>query len=272
MEFSVLGPLRVTEGDDEIVIRKGISRRLLLALLLQSRDVVSSSALMDLLWGEDLPQNPANALQIQISYLRRTLAAGSTAGAQPIQTRAGGYAIVVAPAQLDLQRFEQLVAALPVDIDTSDPMRVSGILDGVDEALALWRGEALADVAGEPFVAGVITRLEEMRWRCLETRLDLLLALGRHREVIETASDLLVAEPLRERLYEQLMLALYRSGRQADALATYDRAREHLLGELGLDPGPELQKLQVAVLAQDPSLDLVPLARSEQLQIGRAHV
>lgn len=263
VEFSVLGPLRVTEGDDEIVIRKGISRRLLLALLLQSRDVVSSSALMDLLWGEDLPQNPANALQIQISYLRRTLAAGSTGGAQPIQTRAGGYAIDVAPEQLDLHRFEQLVAALPSDIVTSDPTEITGMLHGADEALRLWRGEALADVAGEPFVAGTITRLEEMRWRCVETRLDLLLLLGRHREVTETASDLLVSEPLRERLYEQLMLALYRSGRQADALAAYDRAREHLLDELGLDPGPKLQKLQVAVLAQDPALDLVHLERPE---------
>ena len=258
-----MGPLRVTEGDDEIVIRKGISRRLLLALLLQSRDVVSSSALMELLWGEDLPQNPANALQIQISYLRRTLAAGSIGGAQPIQTRAGGYAIDVAPEQLDLHRFEQLVAALPAGIVASDPSEITGMLDGADEALRLWRGEALADVAGEPFVAGTITRLEEMRWRCVETRLDLLLLLGRHREVTEAASDLLVAEPLRERLYEQLMLALYRSGRQADALATYDRAREHLLDELGLDPGPELQKLQVAVLAQDPALDLVPLERPD---------
>ena len=258
MEFSVLGPLCVTEGGEEIVIRKGISRRLLLALLLQLRDVVSSSALMDLLWGEDLPQNPANALQIQISYLRRTLAAGSADGAQPIRTRAGGYAIDIDPDQLDLHRFEQMVAALPADAERTPPYAVGEMLDLVDGALNLWRGEAFADLGGEPFVAGTITRLEEMRWRCVETRLDLLLRLGRHGEVTETAADLIVAQPLRERLYEQLMLALYRSGRQADALATYDRAREKLLDELGLDPGPDLQKLQVAVLTQDAELDLVP--------------
>ncbi len=266
MEFSVLGPLRVTEGDEEIVIRKGVARRLLLALLLHPGDVVSTPTLMDLLWGEELPQNPANALQIQVSYLRRTLAAGSVDGAQPIQTRAGGYAIDVAESQLDVHRFERLVGQLPVVVGVTDSGAMSDLLAVVDEALGLWRGEALADAAGEPFVAGTVTRLEEMRWRCIETRLDLLLAVGRHREVTETAADLLTVQPLRERLYEQLMLALYRSGRQAEALATYDRAREHLLDELGLDPGPDLQKLQVAVLAQDPQLDLTPVPREDPEQ------
>lgn len=255
MEFSVLGPLRVNESDEEIVIRKGISRRLLLALLLQPRHVVSSHALMEILWGDELPQNPANALQIQVSYLRRTLAAGSLDGSQPIRTQAGGYAVDVDPDQVDVHRFERLTAAIPpVDALRNHATAIAS-LGLVEEALGLWWGDALADVIGEPFVMGTVTRLDEMRWRCIETRIDLLLLLGRHREVTETAATLLAEQPLRERLYEQLMLALYRSGRQAEALSTFDRARELLVEELGLDPGPGLQKLQVAVLAQDPTLD-----------------
>lgn len=251
----MLGPLRVSEQGDEVTIRQGISRRLLIALLMRPGDVVSSSALMEILWGDELPQNPANALQIQISYLRRTLAAGAIDGSQPIGTRAGGYAADVDPDHIDLHRFERLVSVIPPVDGRLDQAEATAALDLVEEALALWRGDALSDVDGEAFSAGTITRLDEMRWRCVETRIDLLLALGRPREVTEAAGTLLADHPLRERLYAQLMLALYRSGRQADALATYDRAREVLVDELGLDPGPELQKLQAGVLAQDPALD-----------------
>lgn len=253
----MLGPLRVSEQGDEVTIRQGISRRLLIALLVQPGDVVSSSALMEILWGDELPQNPANALQIQVSYLRRTLAAGGIDGSQPISTRAGGYAADVDRDQIDLHRFERLVSVIPSVDGRLDQAEATAALDLVEEALALWRGDALSDVDGEAFAAGTITRLDEMRWRCVETRIDLLLALGRHREVTEAVGTLLADQPLRERLYAQLMLALYRSGRQADALATYDRARELLVDELGLDPGPELQKLQAGVLAQDPALDHV---------------
>ncbi|MGI8938389.1 MAG: AfsR/SARP family transcriptional regulator [Iamia sp.] len=259
MEFHVLGPLRVHEGGGEVEIRRGISRTLLIALLLRARETVAASSLMELLWGDDQPRNPANALQIQISYLRKTLSSGSASAAQPIVTRPGGYALDIEPDAVDAVRFERLLAdaSLATPVGSDDAM-VDDQLLAIEEALALWRGDALSDVAGESFALGTATRLEEMRWSAHEQRIDLLLTLGRHREAVGELGTLVSEQPLRERFHEQLVLALYRCGRQADALRAFDSARSTLVDELGLDPGPALQALERNVLSQDPSLDLQP--------------
>jgi len=259
VEFHILGPLRVQEGGGEVEIRRGISRTLLIALLLHARETVGASSLMELLWGDDQPRNPANALQIQISYLRKTLSSGSASARQPIVTRPGGYTLDIEPDAVDAVRFERLLAdASPVAPVTSDAM-VDAQLRAIDEALALWRGEALSDVAGESFAQGTTTRLEEMRWSARERRIDLLLTLGRHLEAVGELSALVSEQPLRERFHEQLVLAMYRCGRQADALRAFEAARSTLVDELGLDPGPALQAMERKVLSQDPSLDWQPL-------------
>lgn len=259
VEFGVLGPLHVQEGERSVEIRRGISRSLLIALLLRARETVSADFLMEALWGDDQPRNPANALQIQISYLRKTLASGSAAGEQPIVTRPGGYAIDIEPDAVDASRFERLLADASWDaLEQSDAM-VDARLRAIDEALALWRGDALSDVAGEPFAQGTATRLEESRWSAREQRIDLLLTIGRHREAVGELGGLVSDQPLRERFHEQLVLALYRCGRQADALRAFEAARSTLVDELGLDPGPALQALERSVLSQDPALDWQPL-------------
>jgi predicted ATPase/DNA-binding SARP family transcriptional activator len=257
MEFAVLGPLRVQDGGRDVEIRRGISRTLLIALLLRARETVSASSLMELLWGDDQPRNPANALQIQISYLRKALSSASASAGQPIFTRPGGYALDIEPDAVDAVRFERLLDAPPVAQVRSEAM-VDTQLRAIEEALALRRGEALADVAGEAFARGTATRLEEMRWSAHERRIDLLLTIGRHREVVGELGPLVSEMPLRERFHEQLVLALYRCGRQADALRAFAAARSTLLDELGLDPGPALQALERNVLSQDPSLDWQP--------------
>jgi predicted ATPase/DNA-binding SARP family transcriptional activator len=261
VEFGVLGPLVVQAGGSDVEIRRGISRTLLAALLLRPGDTVSAPSLMEILWGEDQPRNPANALQIQISYLRKALSAGLVDARQPIVTRAGGYALEVDPTSVDAVRFEQLVGELepPDDASTDDQLRSS--LEKVDAALALWRGDAFSDVLGEPFVQGAVARLDEAHWQARELRVDIQLALGRHGEAVGELGTMITEQPLRERLHERLVVALYRSGRQADALRAYEAAREILLEELGLDPGPELRQLQSRILAQDPSLEWPSRAR-----------
>lgn len=255
----MLGPLEVGTGDvadsTSAEIRRGIPRTLLTALLLRPGETVSATALADILWGDNQPRNPANALQIQISYLRKQL--GKVAATQPIVTRPGGYSLVVDRDQIDAHRFEALVRTAG-RTPGHDRIEMLETLDRLEGALALWRGDALADVTGEPFAMGEIARLEELRLDGIELRHDLLLELGRHQEVVGELSALIREQPLRERLHEQLLLALYRSGRQADALRAYDRARARLVEELGVEPGPALRDLHARVLAHDRSLSWMP--------------
>jgi len=236
--------------DGEAVdIRRGIPRAIVLALVLRAREVVSASALAELVWADDQPKNPANALQLQVSYLRKRLGGGSPG--QPIVTRPGGYVLVVDDDDIDACRFERLVRDA-AHLTPPDPI---ASLDLYETALNLWRGMAYADVDGEPFVIGEATRLEEMRLSALEERNDMLLTLGRHAELVGELSGLVNEHPLRERLQGQLFLALYRAGRQADALRAFSRARTVLVDELGIDPGPDLRRLEQQILTQDPSLD-----------------
>ena len=225
---------------------------LLVMLALQCGRAVPADQLVDALWGPDSSAAARNGLQGLVSKLRRALGSASL-----VATRGGGYALEVPPEAVDVHRFEQLVAA-------GRAMAVSGNLESAIELLAdadsLWRGEALPEFAYEEFAAAEVSRLSELRLAAVEERLDIELQLGRHRGVIGELESLVAAHPLRERLRGLLMIALYRSGRQADALRTFQEGRRILGEELGLDPGPELRQLEAAILAQDPSLD-VPDAR-----------
>jgi predicted ATPase/DNA-binding SARP family transcriptional activator len=231
MDFRILGPLEVLDEGRVVPVGGAKPRALLAALLLRAGEVVSADRLIDELWGEEPPDTATNALQVYVSQLRKAL------GADVVKRRGAGYAVEIDRAELDLARFEDLVA----EARTLTPAAAS---ERLRTALALWRGDPEADAG----------RLEELRIAALEDRIDADLELGRHAAVIPELQALIETEPLRERPRAQLMLALYREGRQADALAEYARARETLVDELGVEPGPELQRLQRAILAQDPAL------------------
>ena len=272
MEFGVLGPLEVRTASGAVPVRRGFPRTLLIALLLRPGHTVSSDQLVEVLWGEvELPRNPANALQTQISYLRKTLANGEPGGATLLETRAGGYSLVADRAGIDAHRFESAIQQLAALGSLRSSEELSKALGEVDAALGLWRGGALEDVADADFARGEITRLDELRWAATERRIDLLLRLGRHPEAVGILAELVQLLPLRERFHEQLVLALYRSGRQAEALRAFEEARRTLSEELGLDPGSDLRALERAVLQHDPALDWVPPA-SEHAQPAQASV
>jgi YVTN family beta-propeller protein len=245
MEFRVLGPLEVRDGDGELALGRGKQRALLAVLLIHAGDVVPADRLIDALWGQSPPASALNSVHIYVSQLRKVLGNGR------LVTRGSGYALELVPGELDAVRFEQLLAEARGRLRDDDPERAAAILQ---EALALWRGSPLADFTYEPFAQPEIARLEELRLEAVEERVEADLRLGRHRELVSTLEAAVRAHPLRERLRGQLMLALYRCGRQAEALDTYQQARRLLAEELGLAPGPALQELEGAVLRQDPRL------------------
>ena len=223
----------------------GAQPKLLLALLaLEPGWVVGVERLVDAIWGERLPAEPVNALQVIVSRLRRVLAPD-----QVVVSKPPGYLLAVDPERVDAVRFERLTAE--ADAAAGRPERVAGLLRA---ALGLWRGEALADFPGVPAARAAATRLEELRLAAVEGRIEADLALGRSARVVGELQALVEREPLRERLHAQLMRALYAAGRQADALAAYRRACAALAERAGLDPSPELRRLERAILAQDPAL------------------
>jgi YVTN family beta-propeller protein len=245
MEFRVLGPLEVQDGVGELALGRGKQRALLAVLLVHAGDVVPADRLIDALWGESPPPSALNSVHIYVSQLRRMLGHGR------VVTRRGGYALELVAGELDAERFERLLGDARGRLRDGDPERAAATLR---EALALWRGPPLADFTYEPFAQPEIARLEELRLEALEERVEADLRLGRHRELVSELQAAVRAHPLRERLRGQLMLALYRSGRQAEALDTYHQARRMLGEQLGLVPGPALQELERAVLRQDPRL------------------
>jgi DNA-binding SARP family transcriptional activator/ABC-type branched-subunit amino acid transport system substrate-binding protein/DNA-binding beta-propeller fold protein YncE len=261
MDFRVLGPLEVTDGARAVPLGEGRQRSVLVLLLLHRNEAVPSERLVEALWGECPPPTAAKVLQNHVGQLRRAL---GPRDAGRLQTRGRGYLLRVEPGELDLDRFEQLAR------DGADALGRDEAADAaarLREALTLWRGPALADVAYEPFAQPEIAALEEERLTALEQRIDVDLALGRHAGVIAELERLIAEHPLRERPRGQLMLALYRSGRQAEALDAYADARRRLVEELGIEPGPELQDLQRRILAHDPELG--PDPRPRPLVSGR---
>ena len=245
LEFRILGPLEVVDGDRAITLGGAKPRALLAILLMHANEPVSVDVLGEGLWNGDSPPTATKMIQGYVSQLRKTLGDGV------VVTRSPGYLARIDADQLDATRFDRLVA----DAAGRPPDEAAARLDA---ALRLWRGSPLADFAYEPFAQSEITRLEEARLVAVEDRIDADLARGNHAAVVSKLEGLVAQHPFREGLIAQLMLALYRCGRQADALEVYRRARQALDRELGLAPGPPLRELEQQILVHDPALQAPP--------------
>jgi DNA-binding SARP family transcriptional activator/pimeloyl-ACP methyl ester carboxylesterase len=246
VDFRILGPLEVRDADRVLPIGAGKQRALLALLLVNANRTVASERIVDELWGEQVPESAAKMVQVYVSQLRKVLPE------DVLRTRPPGYVVELEPDQLDLHRFERLVATGRDQLAQGAAERASKLLA---EALAMWRGPALAEFASEPFATPEGARLEELRLAALEDRIEADLACGRASEVVGELESLIARHPLRESLRRRQMLALYRSGRQAEALAAYQEARRTLAEELGLEPSPALRELQRQILAHDPALE-----------------
>ncbi|MBD0330531.1 MAG: winged helix-turn-helix domain-containing protein [Thermoleophilia bacterium] len=246
LEFLVLGPLEVREGGSTVELGPRKERAVLAALLFARGGVATRERLIDELWGEQPPASADKSVQISVSNLRKRLGEGV------IATRGNGYALELAPEAVDARRFEALAADGRRLLAAGNAVAAR---ERLAAALAFWRGPALADLAEEPFLAGESARLEELRLAAIEDRTEAELALGNHEPVVAELGRLVREHPLRERLRGQLMLALYRSGRQAEALAAYRDAARTLREELGLEPSPALRQLERSILEHAPDLD-----------------
>src|SRR4051812_42530680 len=246
MDYRVLGPLQVVDGAGAPLRLGGRKPRALLArLLLEGDRTVAVDQLVDDLWGEDVPESAVKMVHIHVSALRKALPAGV------IQTRPPGYALTLPPGALDVDRFERLRREGRAALDVGDAAKAAARFE---QALELWRGPALAEFA-EPFAVVEAAHLRERQEVCVEDRIDADLALGRHADLVGELESLVSWNPLRERLRAQLMVALYRSGRQADALSIYHLYRDALASELGLEPSSRMRELERRILRQDPGLD-----------------
>jgi DNA-binding SARP family transcriptional activator len=275
LEFRLLGPVEVVTDGRPVSLPAAKPRALLAALLLSSNRVVSVDRLIDDLWGDQPPETATKALQGYVSQLRKVL------GPDRLLTKPPGYSIRVEEGELDLERFERLLIEGRELLAAGDSKAAA---ERLAEALELWHGAPLAEFS-EPFARDAGARLEDARLAALEERIEADLALGRHARLIPELEELVAREPLQERLRAQLMLALYRSGRQADALELYRRTRETLSDELGIEPSLELQELERRMLQHDPALERartparetdqgasVPLARRPQFLVLAALV
>jgi predicted ATPase/DNA-binding SARP family transcriptional activator len=254
VEFRILGPVEARADGGPVGLGRPKQRALLAALLLRAGAAIPRDALVDALWGEAPPASAVQSLQVYVHGLRKAL------GAERIETRGTSYRVVLEPGELDLERFEALVSRAGRDLDAARPDSAGGWLR---EALALWHGPALADLADEPLVRAGRERLEEERLHALELLGDAELAAGRHDAVLGELESLVAEHPYRESFRRQQVLALYRAGRQKEALEAYQSARD-ALDELGIEPSPELRALERAVLRQDP--ELAAPERPEELE------
>ena len=257
VQLGLLGPLEARIDGRAIALGGTKQRAVLAMLVLRANEVVSSDRLIEGLWGESPPETALTALHGYVSQLRKRLepTRGPRESGTLLSTQPPGYVLRVEDGRIDLRQFEQLVALARRELVERRPDRAGATLA---DALGLWRGSPLSDLAGLPFAAGEIRRLDELRLAAQEDRLDADLALGRQHQLIPELEALIRQHPLRERLRGQLILAFYRSGRQADALQAYAETRHLLVEELGIEPGRELHMLERAILVQDPALDLVP--------------
>ena len=256
MQVRILGPFRIEEGGRQITIAGARQRAVLADLLLNANEVVPSDQLLVDLWGEDSPPSAANALQAAISRLRKVLPPGR------LITRGPGYALRIFPDELDVTQFERLLSG------GSDALAAGAVSDAAEtlgQALSLWQGPALADFRYEPFAQAEIARLEELRLTCLEERIEADLALGSTGALTAELQRLVGEHPTRERLRGQLMVVLYRGGRQTEALEVYREFRSVLREELGLDTSPRLRRLEQAILRHDPVLSPASPAAGESL-------
>ena len=258
MDFRILGPLEVIEDEHPLPLVGAKQRALMAVLLLSANEPVSVDRLIEDIWGDQPLEAGRKRLHVHVSRLRKTLGAGDG----PLLTRPNGYMVRVEPNELDLERFERLAREGSTALAAGDPERAA---ERLREGLRLWRGPPLADLSLEPFAQPEIGRLEELRLGALEDRIEADLARGRHAELVAELEVLVAEHPLRERLRRQLVLALYRAGRQADALAAYRAARAMLIDDLGLEPTPDLRRLEQAILTHDASLQAPEIASDESV-------
>ena len=251
----MLGPLQALAGGEPVALGGPKQRALLAELLLNAGALVPRDRLVDAVWGEEPPESATASLQVYVHGLRRAV------GGDRIETHGTGYRIHVEQDELDLLRFERLLAQAERSLAEERPAAAA---DELDRALALWAGPPLADLSDQPVTRTAAPRLEEKRLRALELRNDAALALGEHDALLPELERLIAEQQYRERLREQQILALYRAGRQADALEAYRSARAALVDDLGVDPGPALQELERAVLRQDEALAVPASARPRQ--------
>ena len=244
LDFRVLGPLEVVGDDGAVALAHGKARAALGVLLIHANEVVATDRLIDDIWGGRPPATATKSLHVYVSQLRRSL------GADAIVTRPPGYELRLKPGQLDLYRFERLRE----EAAHAEPATAAATLR---EALGLWRGLPFADFTYDAFAQATIARLDELRLGALEERIEADLAMGHHAELLGELATLAQEHPLRERMLAAQMLALYRSGRQAEALAAYQSARRALVDELGIEPSRALHELERGILTQEPSLDFV---------------
>lgn len=246
MEFHILGPLEVLAEGRAVALGGSKQRALLALLVLHANETLTPDRLIDELWGDHPPATAAKTVQAHISRLRKALAADGGA----VVTRAHGYELELDPGCLDAHRFERLLGDGRCALAAGRP---EPALTALQDALALWRGAPLADLAYEPFAQGEIARLEDLRLVALEQLVEAKLALGRHAELVGQLETLIAQHPYRERLRAQLMLALYRCERPAEALQAYQDARCVFVEELGVEPGESLRELERAILARSAS-------------------
>ncbi len=248
----VLGPLEIAVGGSSLALGGPKQRAVLAVLLLDNGHVVPLNRIIDIVWGDSAGDGTRNLVQVYVSNLRRALEpVAAVVGADVIQTRRPGYLIDLSADVLDLAAFERLTTSARRSVQESHPRRAVAELT---EALALWRGRALADLADEEGLGSATTSLNRARLTAQVDLLELEIDLGRHRDVLDRASALLTANALDERLRGLMMVALYRSGRQADALACFQEGRRLLVDELGIDPGPQLRRIEDLILRQAPEL------------------
>lgn len=261
MDYRILGPLEALDGERQLPLGGARQRAVLAVLLLHAGETLTRDVIVDELWGEDAPPTAAKVLQNCVSALRKELPP------ETIRTVGGAYGITLEPGELDRDRFERLLADGRAALEAGDHADAA---DQFRRALALWRGAPLSDFSYEGFAQDEIKRLEELHVAALEDRIEAELVLGRHDELVPELEALVTRHPLRERLRGQLMLALYRAGRQAEALESYRAARRTLLAELGIEPGRALRELEQAILAQAPALDAAKRQQQPVLRPGRA--
>jgi DNA-binding SARP family transcriptional activator len=262
VNYRILGSLEAFDDERPLSLGGAKQRAVLAFLLLHANEALTRDVIIDQLWGEAPPPTAAKVLQNCVSALRKELPDGGGA----LRTVGGAYALAVGPDELDRDRFEQALAKGRAAFAAGDAEHAAEQLRG---ALELWRGAPLSDFAYESFAKDEIVRLEELHVAAVEDRIEAELACGRAEVLVPELEALVARHPVRERLRRQLMLALYRTGRQAEALAAYRDARETLLGELGIEPSRALQELEKAILAQDPTLDVDARRSAPQASPGR---
>jgi DNA-binding SARP family transcriptional activator len=254
LEFRILGPLAVVRDGTDLALGPPQQRAVLALLLLHADEVLTTDRIVEDLWPSEQPAQARHSVQVYVANLRKILGGDDDgSSARVLVSRAGGYAIEVGDQFFDAAAFDRLVTSGRASLEDGDALASRSALRAADD---LWRGEALADLASAEFAVRSVARLEEARLAATELRIDAELALGHHAALVPELEQLVRTHPLRERLWAQLMLALYRSGRQGDALRAYQRLRDVLRDEMGLEPGAETRELEAAVLAQSPALDL----------------